>query len=792
MRILPLVAGLCAVAAVAQAADERPVVSEVVIEGTRRVHPDRIRFILSTRAGQPLDYVALADDVRAIETLGPFARAQARQLPAADRRSVAITFTVEELPYVGSITFANLNFFQRSGLDKEIGTRVGQYLNPLVLENDRRALERYYRDKGFGDARVTVESPVREGIADVVFTIEKGREVEVGKVLYRDLPPEVLPRTLDAALVNAPGAAYQPEMVALDDQAVARTLQDLGWLDAKTAPAERLRFDYVRPHEDRRRHGPQLAPDGQFDDRVVLVYDLEPGGVWTLGTVSFVDNTVCTEAELREAFGLPEGAIFRRRDIDAAIARAERRIRNLGYARADIRVDHRPDPQARTMHLALHVFEGDQYTLDRVDIHGNYRTKDAVIRRNLRLHPGDLWNEDKLDRSRALINRTGLFKNAPPEVVRLSPRFDEDRPGRVDLVTEVDEDSTGNFRVQIGYSSASGVFGEIGYQERNFDLLKALTLQGWRGAAHILEVNASGSEERTSVGLSWTNPSVFDGPYSFGTAFNRSDSSRLDWDERRVTSSVTIGRSFLDNDLKLAVTYAYADLVIDDTDLDAPDDALDGEGDYYLNTVTLRQTWDRLDNPRLPTRGVRVALTEGLTGAILPATTEYFEWSAKGDAFLPLHTFDLGGTMFLHLGQRWQQLFAVGESERVPFYERYYGGGPSPRHRGFASSRLSPRAFNRNNYLARTGGVIDSVATAELSIPLQGENDKIRLVLFTDYGNIYSEGDDIDPFDMRTAVGFGVRFPVQIPIALDFAWLLDAERGEASNQIHFNLGFFAF
>ena len=798
VRIVNLLAGMAAFAAsasIAQAADERPVISEVAIEGTKRVHPDRIRFIIATRAGQPLDYVALADDVRAIETIGPFTGVRVEQVEDRAANRVKIVFRVTELPYVGAIRFANLNYFQRSGLEKQIQTKVGQYLNPLVLESDRHALERYYRDKGYSDARVRAETPFADqtqNITEVIFSVDFGRQVEVGKVLYQGLPPRVLPRTIDAALINAPGAPYQPEMVGLDEQAAARTLQDLGWLDAQVDPAERLRFDYVRPDEERRRHGPRIAPDGRYDDRVVLALTLKPGELWHLGDVAFIGNTVATEEELRRAFALPKGAVFRRKDIDDAVDKAERIIRNQGYARADIRVDRRPDPATRVMHLTLHVFEGDQYTLDRVDVHGNFRTKDAVVRRALRLHPGELWNEDRLDQSKSQIQRIGLFKGRPPYGVRLAPRFDDDRPGRVDLVTDLEEDATGNFRVQLGYSSSSGVFGELGYQERNFDLIKAVTLQGWRGAGHILELNASGSEERTSAGISWTNPHLWDGPYSLSTSFNRSDSSRLDWDERRTATSVGVGRAFLDNDLRLNLTYTYTDLRIDDIDDDAPNDALLGEGDYYLNTLTLRQSYDRLDHPRLPTRGYRLSATQGVTGEPLGATTDYFEWSAKGDAFIPLHTFDLGGTIFLHLSERWQQLHAIADTERVPFYERYYGGGPGPRHRGFAAGRLSPTAINLNGFDSRIGGTTDTVATAQLSIPLQGENDKIRLVLFADYGDVFAEGEDIDPLDMRTAVGFGVRFPVQIPIALDFAWLVDADRGESDNQIHFNLGFFSF
>ncbi len=803
MRIVPLLAGLTGVMACAsvQAAEDRPIVSEVRIEiaaaatgGAPRVAEERVRFLLTTRAGDPLDLLALADDVRALEHMGPFTRVEVAQIPdPADRRRVAVLFKLTELQYIGAVRFAGLNYFQRSGLDDKIRSKPGDYLNPLVVENDRMALERYFHEeKGNLDARVTVETPTVEGIATVVFTVDRGHEIDVGTVRYEGLPAEVLPRTVTAALINQPGRAYQPEMVELDEQAVARTLQDLGWLDAAVGTSARDRFDFVRPYEDRRRHGPALAPDGAFDDRVVLTFPITPGDLWYLGSVSFVGNTVASEAELRKAFALPDGAIYRRKDIEGAVEKAQRVIRNLGYARASLRVDRRPDTTDHKVHLTLHAFEGDLYTLDRVDIHGNHRTKDAVVRRALRIHPGDRWNEDDVDRSKRGITNTGLFKSTPPAAPRLSPRFDDDRPGHVDLIVDLEEDSTGQFRFQVGYSSAFGVFGELGYQERNFDLFKALTFSGWRGAGHVLDLNASASSTRTSAGISWTNPHLLDGPYSLSLAFNRSDSSRLDWDEQRTAPSVSVGRSFFDGDLKLNLGYTYTDLSISGVDDDATNDALSGEGDYYLNTVSFRQSYDRLDHPRLPTAGFRLATSEAVTGGPLSSSADYFEWSAKADAFVPLYTMALGGSVVFHVSERWQELDAFGDTDTIPFYDRYYGGGPSPRHRGFESGRLSPFAINANGLRSRTGGTRDSLASAEIVIPLQGENDKIRLVLFTDVGNVWGEDEAVSLADMRTAVGFGIRFPVQLPVALDFAWLLDAKNDEADNQIHFALGFFSY
>lgn len=772
------------------------VVDEVVVEGTRTNHPDVIRFLLQTRAGQRFDPQKINDDVLAIERMGPFTGTRAHLVygEGAKAGKVTVVFRVTEVPRVATVEFDGLGYFQRSKVEKSVVTKPNGWLNPAQLEADRNAIERFLRESGYREARVDVDQRVEDGLAYVTFRTDLGREVLVGRTIWPGLPQELLPRDLDAVIVNRPGSPWQADLLSVDHGAVRQTLQDLGWLNAQVAEPVVDRYDLVLPTEERRRHGPRFAPDGAREDRVMMTMRIDAGGRWKLGKVRFVGNTVASEEELRKAFALPEGAWFRRADIERALKDVRRVIANQGYARANASfetTDKIPDPETRTMDLTVHVFEGDIYTVDRIDVNGNQRTRDAIIRRAMRILPGQLWNEDAIDESRRQILRTGMYKG-PPQAPRLTPEFDEDRPGHVDLFVDVSEDSTAQLRFQLGYSSAFGVFGEIGFKERNFNILGPFTGEGLRGAGQEFEISGYASEERTSFSVSWGNPHLFDGPYTLSTALSRSDSRVRDWDELRLTASASIGRKFLNNDLEFSLGYSYTDLQVSDVEDDAADDALDGEGDYYLNTILANQSYDRLDNRRLPTRGYRLAATESLSGGITSASAELFEYSLKGDVFVPFYTARLGGVTFLRLSERWRETQGIGDTEAVPFYERYFGGGPSPKHRGFDNNRLTPYAINRNGFRSRVGGVVDQLFTAELIVPLQGTNEGLRLAVFSDIGNVWGDGESLSLNDLRSAVGFGIRFPIQLPVALDFAWLLDAERDESDSQIHFSLGFFAF
>ena len=847
MRPLLLVPAFAICAAVqVQAAEPSLQVSAVEVIGAKHVHPDRIRFIVDARPGKTYTgsqlQQAVADDVRAIEKMGPFTAVKAELTYGDDGRTVAITYRFTELPYVGDVryqtsdrvvregydwrpagpdekdaVFDELGYFDKDKLKKLVDTKPGTYLNPLLLENDRRSLLRKLQDDGHKWAKVTIETPERDGTVTVIFRLDTGQQVEVGKVIILGLPEGVSWRVFEpgvynpSGLFNAAGRSYQADLVALDEGSIVRTLQDLGWLDAKLVATRREITDYVRPIEERRRHGPDLAPDAEFNDRIVLIYTVEPGERYKLGKVDFVGNTVAPSAQLREAFAMPEGAWYKRLDLYGdpreerrgrdrdralgAIERARRIISNQGYARCELGVDRRLDTVNHIVDLTLHVTEGGRYKIGRVDVHGNVVTRDAVIRRGMALNPGDQWNDDQLDDSRRQIERTGIFagRSEQPRPLKLEPQYPPDRPGEVDLQVDVDEKPTGSLRFELGYSSASGVFGSIGYSENNFDLLGVLTGKAYRGAGQTLSFDIYASQESRSVSTSWTNPHVLDGPFELTTNGFRSEGTPYEWKEKKLGGGVSVGRRFLRNDLALGVSYGYFDSDFSKVGSAASNDALAAnDSGVYENSTGLYQTFDRLNDRQLPTQGYVLKLNQIGYGVLLPGSEQYLEYTGSADTYTPLYEGDDGGVLYFRLMGRYKQLEPYGSDASVPFFARYRGGGSSPRHRGFSDYELSPTEINQNGRKAYTGGTKDALVTAEASFPVMGTNDGIRIVTFCDYGNVWASDEPVRLEDMRTAIGFGVRFPIQLPVSLDFAWLVDRKPGDAASQVHFGLGFSRF
>lgn len=798
-RIPAAVALLAALAGAVRAEDE-VLVTEVEYRGAVTTYPDRIRDITTVRGGRTYRQgdlpVFLADDVKAITRMGPFSGTQVAVVPSATPGKVKVVFTVTELPLVGELTWEGISPWDESDYKKVIDTRKGGYANPLIIENDRRALEVHLQEQGNRYVQVRQRQEPMPGGVRLIFTIDTGPSVKVGRLRFEGLPQGAKPdlfangQTLPQGLLNDRGRPYIEEFAELDRGAIGGVLQDQGWLDCLVPEVRAEVTDYVRPLDRRARGGPQLVPDGEHDDRVVLIYQIVPGTRWKLGTVSFVGNTVATTEALREAFALEEGAWFKKADIRRAIERARRVISNQGYARCRAIPDRRLDYDQHVVHLTIHLDEGRKYRIGRVDFSGNTATRDPVIRRAMQLHPGDWWNDDAKDASERQILRTGIFRDSPSRPLGVEPRFPADRPDQADLLVALDEDSTGSLSFQLGYSSAIGFFGQLGYTERNFDLLGALGMEAWRGAGQTLDLGASVSQERSSLSAGWTNPHLADGPYSLSVSGARSQSSLRDWDETRLAGSIGIGRSFFTEDLRVTTTYGYTDLRVDNPSVNAPDDA--HSGTFFLNSLGLSASFDRINNPRLPTSGYSLGVGDTVYGGFMASSADFHEATARGEGFVPMFESEDGGVWFTRFAAKWRSEYPLGAGDTVPFYQRYLGGGPGPRFRGFGYNQLSPKQVNRNGNVALAGGDTDVVATVEFSAPVQGTNDGVRGVLFIDWGNVWGVDETVSLGGLRSAYGFGVRFPMQFPIALDFAWLSNPAGGESASQIHFGIGQFRF
>lgn len=849
LRSLALCAVLSGIPAVLIAADG-PVINEIRVEGAVRTEPDRIRMRMVLQPGDKLDAKILGDDVRAIRSMRAFTSVTHVIVPRADGRA-DLVITVQEPAILGRVSIEGAGWWHTSSVEDLLTTRTGQAFDPIALESDRKAIESYFRTQGCLQAKVDLvlknarslsasaavltpfpapiseQTPNADGITDILFRIDRGFQVQVERVQYQGLPDAIPSQLADALLTNRPGAPYSPEMLELDHAGLARFLRDRGYLEARVVSRKVDFFDAVGVYDERFRTGPSIVPEGLRNDRVVLVFSILPGPLYHLGTVAFTGVSKVSEEELRTAFALPTGTDFRRPWLDQAIRRAVRPIQNQGHAKLTWNEDARYDHEKRIVDLTFNITEGPVYHVDRIDPKGNTVTRDQVIRREVTLTPGQLWNEDEREESEMRVMRTGLFKPNPNRAQIITPLYDDARPGLTDVEIAIEEDDTASLMASAGWSSGSGLMFSGQFTEGNFDtfgLFSTGQFRHFRGAGHILKIYGSYSQDRTSAGVSWTNPRVMDGPWALTLGANRSDSSQIDWDEVRQTGSIDVSRSFWRDHFRLGMGVAYSDLKVREPDADASDEVLlNVPGNYHVGMTNISQIIDQRDHPTIPTRGWKLEFTESAAGLVLDASHPYWSVRGVGECYFPLTQSELGGTTVLKLRHQQRYLQQFDADKAVPFYDRIYGGGPSPAFRGYGFGDMGPREVNANGFSARLGGTHDWVSTAEILIPLQGTRDGFYGVLFSDVGQVWGGGlskaarhereaglqnlltnnvidqntyrtllaqDGDTPFDLgdlKVAAGFGLRFPKFFPISLDFAFLLNGNQGDKGTQFHFSM-----
>lgn len=425
------------------------------------------------------------------------------------------------------------------------------------------------------------------------------------------------------------------------------------------------------------------------------------------------------------------------------------------------------------------IAEGKPFRLGRVIIKGNTRTQDKVILREMHVSPGQLYNSGEIQDAIERIKGTGLLSQ-----VNITP-IGED-PGTRDLLVEVQEAKTASFTVGAGVNSNGGFGGNLTYEQRNFDIQDTPSSIGdifsdhaFIGAGQDFRASLEPGTQQTNASIRFTEPYIFDQPYSFTTEAYYRDRTRESYDDIRLGGRFSLGHRF--DYVYSAVASIRAEQVnirnIQDKEVRAPE-ILDGAGTSYLTSIGLQLRRDTTNRGLLPAKGTTTTLGIESYGAL--GGDYSFQKATSG--------FDWYQTISEDLLDRKTILAFHGDAGYIfggddPFFERFYGGGIGS-IRGFQFRGVSPRSGPAQD---RVGGDFSLTGTVELSYPLVGEI--LRGVVFTDFGTVEH---DVQIGVVRSSVGTGVRLTLpflgQVPIALDVAVPITKDHYDNTQFFSFSLG----
>jgi outer membrane protein insertion porin family len=479
------------------------------------------------------------------------------------------------------------------------------------------------------------------------------------------------------------------------------------------------------------------------------------GPQYKVGKLEITGVTLLPLTEIRRQIKFKTGDVFSRSKVREALRSIQDLYSTIGHASADVNPRTEQTPNPPTMDVVFEINEGPEVYVERINIVGNVRSQDKILRREIPLEEGELFTLQKMQRARQRLINLGFFETVNVTTVPGSNK------NKIVVNVEVVERPTGVFAIGGGFSSVDSFLGSIDVSQRNF------LGRGWEVSARI----RAGAKTQQGI-ISFTEPWFLDRPLSLG--FDIYDTLRQ-YDEYKLDSlgaTLRMSHPFADY-WRWLVQYRITRDRISDV-IDTVFTALQAEsGSRVTSLVGFTLTRDSRDNYVAPTKGGSLNFIAEVAG--LGGDSHFVKTVANGTYFQPIwldHI--LSGRLEGAVG--WSL-----DNTRLPLFERFYLGGPNT-IRGFKFRRISPI----DNAGVRIGGDTELLGNAEYIIPLPFN---IRLAGFFDTGNVYGFNTKFDPTDLRYAAGAGVRWMSPFgPIRLDYGVNLDRRQGEDFGAFHFSVG----
>jgi len=752
-----------------------PIILDVVIEGHANVDEPLIRSMTIFKKGNTYNPRDGATTIKQLYRLGLFEDVRVYGQPLGN--AITIVINVKEYPLLERIEFNG----NKKIKDKELKRISGIYQGQAVSRFRRKGVEdriiKAYNKKGYLLAQANMRVLVERNNAIIEMTINEGKKVELGEVFIENN-------------TAVPDKKLQKAFKKKD-----RTEEEHFWKEGDLRPA-RLMDQFEKIAVEYRKYGyrdARIVGDtlwfSEDKERMYLKIKVDEGRQYFLGKVAFDGNTKFTDEQLGSLIKINNGDPLDEEKYQEGVAKIYEAYGELGYLYAT--------PIARetaindsTIDLQFAVNEGEPANVHRVNINGNTKTKDKVIRRELVMKPGQIFRRSALLRSQREVFQLNFFQDVQPDLIPLPD-------GDVDITFTVLEKPTGTANAGAGYSGLDGLIGTISVMVPNF-----------LGNGQSVNFSWEFGARRNSISAGFVEPWLFDSPTSAG--FDLFRTNRLWFREFNIIQKgfgLSLGRRFRGTywrvnggyrlfDLRytgFAATYyqpaadlvtAQPDSLITDqertnqlTQIESNiDRRLDLEGNSGLTSqVSFSIVRDSRDFPQFATSGMRLSILNNIAG--IGGDVKYFKQLYSSEIYVPV----LFGAA-LSLRGKYGVVANPFNSREVPFFERFFPGGISfdGMIRGYSNNSIGPYSVVDNGGTSRDGGRAMTILTLEYQFPILDQRSSpqpVYAVAFADAGNAWEKisQTSFDPRNLKKSVGVGIRviMPLIGLLGFDFAYGFD-------------------
>lgn len=765
-----LISGQLSGSALAQAPAEQspapaPVQTQRIIEriaviGNERVEAATVASYLVVRPGDAFDPERIDASLKGLFATGLFADV------IIERQDSTLLIRVVENPIINRVVFEGNRRLDREELLEEVQMRPRMvYTRAKVRADVSRIIELYRRSGRFA---ATVEPKIiqrEQNRVDVVFEIAEGPKSRVSRINFLgnqrysdgDLRDAMATKESRWWKILGSNDTYDPDRLAYDRELIRQFYLENGYADFRIISAVA-----------------ELTPD---QEDFFITFVIEEGDVYDFGELEVESEIKDLKPELMKLFiHMREGDTYNAKKIEDSIESMTNTAGLLGFAFLDIRPQIRRERDERVLNITFRILETSRTYIERIDIRGNVRTLDRVIRREFRLAEGDAFNSALVNRSEVRLNALGFFHEVEIEQVQGS---EEDR---VILDVTVEEQSTGEMSIGAGFSSLENFLIDFSISERNL-----------LGKGQTLRLGATLSSRRKQIDLGFTEPYFMGRNLAAGVdLFRREFDSR---NESSFNTTSTGGQARiglpLSEYVRASVRYTLRRDEVTVGGLVVSPFILAAAGGNTTSSVGYTLSYNTVNNYMRPSRGSRLVFGQDLAG--LGGNIRYVRSNMQYDYYRPIF-----GNFIFHLGSEIGHIVGLGQDVRIN--DRFFLGGPTIR--GFDTAGVGPRDISTGDFL---GGNLMYVATAGVRLPLgaAAEEMGIQVVAFVDVGSLTKP--DLSEFDIfgnptdnstvfdtgspRVSAGVGIIWDSPFgPFRIDLAKAIMKEPFDKTEFLQFNIG----
>jgi outer membrane protein insertion porin family len=707
-------------------------ITGITITGNERVEPETVRTYLPFKEGDNFDPSQTSYLVRSLYATGLFANVEIGQAGGV------VNVKVTENPLVNKVVFEGNDEIDSKRLEEIVSLKSRNIYSPAKVQADVQSLQAAYRSRGRFTTAVKAQLIQRDqNRVDVVYNIEEGEKTRIASIGFvgntkfsdADLSQVVATKKSTWWRFLSTADSYDPTRLDVDKDLLRRYYLSRGYADVQITSAV---AELTRDRKD-----------------FVITYTIFEGPRYDFGTVGLA---LKAEAEgldmttLGQKVTLKQGELFNAKRVDENTDKLIDDLGSKGFAFLDVKPDYVKHEAERTVDIVFNVTPGPRVYVNRINVEGNTRTRDNVIRREMRLAEGDAYSSEKLKRSRDRLTYLGYFENVDVT------RKETDQPDRVDLDVKVKEQSTGEFNIGAGYSTYDGILATANVTERNF-----------LGKGQQVTVDFAVSQRQQNFNLGFTEPyfmgqELAAGGDLFNTKTDLQDESG--YDTATMGGALRMGfplSEFSKDDVRLG----YKTTKIENVGTSASQFVKDEAGERSSVTLSNNWSYDNRDSSLNPTRGYKVGIGGDYSG--FGSQTDYARLNLNGS-----YNYQVAEDWVLTVGGRAGAVEPLADN--LPLYEHYMGGGQTLR--GFEYGGIGPRDKATGDAL---GGKYMVGHSVDLTFPLGNslQDMGVNGVLFTDGGLVTefdrtsSQVQDSGLYRISAGAGIHWRSPIG-PLRVEF------------------------